>query len=44
MLNIAFDGKTADELIRFVRTDLVSLTPEEREQINIKVNDLLSEI
>ncbi len=46
VLNIAFDGKTAQELITFImaRVQDVGIEVFNTGKINIKVNDLLEEI
>lgn len=42
-LNIAFDGKSAEELVDFVKSHIANLAPTELPRVHIKVNDLLAE-
>ncbi len=41
-LNIAFDAKSADDLVQFVRDHVAKITPDLLPKIHIKVNDLLA--
>ena len=40
-LNIAFDGKSPDELLEFVKTNMESFSTG---KVHIKINDMLAEI
>lgn len=41
-LNLAFDAKTAEELMQFIKDHVAQLTTTDQSRINIKVNDLLA--